>query len=415
MKFQKTLINTRQPLSLKLNDYLIKQPNKYSLGYYEVGDKKFYSKLAAILYSQEVNGFPQWNFHNEVFASVDWQTEPLESVTELYTKRARQLREKYDYIVLYFSGGSDSRTMLETFLSNNIKVDEIYVQNIESVNLSLVHNGDAFEAGNHLAEIPEIVTPYLKKLSKYYPDIKITYHDWTKDMLESYNSSEWILRSSSRLSSNDLAKQNQYLGTDNFKNLYDAGKLVAHVQGVEKPKLHLIDNKWYIGFVDKSLSVGSSPGFEMQNFHNEEPFYWQPDVPELMVKQAHLIKNYFEANPELKQLFGKGKFTTTEGETKMLNIVKSLIYPNWDLSIRQSPKNAGSSIFNEKDRWFWDGHVDHKGVKIWKEGLKTINELVNPIWFNDNESIYSDIVGCFSPFYYIGDSVSTVENKNEVN
>lgn len=415
MKFDKILINKPQPLSLNLGDHLIKKPSKHSLGYYEVGDKKFYCKMSAILYSQEVNGFPQWNFHNDVFASVDWQTEPQESVTELYVRRARQLREKYDYIVLYFSGGSDSRTMLDTFLYNGIKVDEIYVFNAESINLSLVHGGDALEAGNHLAEIPEIAKPYLQQVSKNFPNIKITYHDWVDDVLNAYTSSDWILKSSSRLSANTLAKQNHYLSTNNFKNLYDAGKMIVHVKGCEKPKLNLIDNKWYLSFVDKAIGVGCSPGFEMQDYHNEELFYWQPDVPELMVKQAHLIKNYFEANPELKKMFGKGKFTTTEDEFKMLNLIKTLIYPNWDLSIRQSPKNAGSSIFNEKDRWFWDGHTDHKAVKIWTEGLKTINEIVNPIWFSDGKSVLSDMVGCFSPLYYIGDSVSTVENKNEVN
>ena len=41
-------------------------------------------------------------------------------------------------LCFYFSGGVDSRTILETFLTNGIKVDEIFVWNYNSVNRSLV-------------------------------------------------------------------------------------------------------------------------------------------------------------------------------------------------------------------------------------------------------------------------------------
>jgi len=51
-----------------------------------------------------------------------------ESLDFLYALRARQLREKYDYLVLYFSGGADSTNILKTFIDNNIFLDEIVMQ-----------------------------------------------------------------------------------------------------------------------------------------------------------------------------------------------------------------------------------------------------------------------------------------------
>ena len=67
---------------------------------------------------------PHWDFNESVFSSYDWTVEPNESIADLYRQRAQQLRDKYDYIVLMFSGGADSTTVLRSFLDNDIKLDE---------------------------------------------------------------------------------------------------------------------------------------------------------------------------------------------------------------------------------------------------------------------------------------------------
>jgi len=70
--------------------------------------------------------FNDLSFHS-IFENVDWETEPTDSLSNLYRKRAQQIRDSYDYIVLYFSGGSDSITMLNAFMKNDIEVDEVVV------------------------------------------------------------------------------------------------------------------------------------------------------------------------------------------------------------------------------------------------------------------------------------------------
>ena len=70
-------------------------------------------------------------FHDDYFSQFDWTKEPQQSLKELYKQRAIQLRDKYDYLILSYSGGSDSHQALETFLNNNIFIDEIFISTWE--------------------------------------------------------------------------------------------------------------------------------------------------------------------------------------------------------------------------------------------------------------------------------------------
>lgn len=93
-------------------------------GYYQVGDFKTYSKVEAIGRHHDKNIHPEWHFNDSIFSSHDWQQEPQTPLTELYRQRAQQIRDKYDYLVLFYSGGADSQNILDTFVNNDIQLDE---------------------------------------------------------------------------------------------------------------------------------------------------------------------------------------------------------------------------------------------------------------------------------------------------
>ena len=93
---------------------MISYPDR--LGCYRVGDLKFYSKLEAIEMHTRTGIHPHWDFNEAVFSSYDWTVEPEENILELYRQRAQQLRDKYDYIILIYSGGADSETILQSFI-----------------------------------------------------------------------------------------------------------------------------------------------------------------------------------------------------------------------------------------------------------------------------------------------------------
>ena len=87
-------------------DISIKQNPK--LGYYTVGNKKFYNKPEALVEATKTGHFPEWDFNNDVFGQQNWTQEPETPLKELYRIRAQQLRNTYDYIRIEASGGGDS-------------------------------------------------------------------------------------------------------------------------------------------------------------------------------------------------------------------------------------------------------------------------------------------------------------------
>jgi len=66
-----------------------------------------------------------WDFNKKVFSLYDWTKEPVEDVNYFYDKRVKELRQQYDYIIFFYSGGYDSHNILKTFIDNNIHIDEI--------------------------------------------------------------------------------------------------------------------------------------------------------------------------------------------------------------------------------------------------------------------------------------------------
>ena len=107
--------------------------NSDRLGYYLVGWKKFYNKTLALMESKKTGYEVTWSFNENIYGSIDWSI-PIETpLFEIYKQRAQQLRDKYDYLMLYYSGGADSGAILRTFVENNIFIDEIVMQLPEPV------------------------------------------------------------------------------------------------------------------------------------------------------------------------------------------------------------------------------------------------------------------------------------------
>ena len=82
-------------------------------GFWLVDNEIAFSKLKSILRAQERNTTDvRFYYYDHVFSSYDWSKPSNLSLQELYTKRAKQLREQYDYVIFAYSGGSDSSLSL---------------------------------------------------------------------------------------------------------------------------------------------------------------------------------------------------------------------------------------------------------------------------------------------------------------
>lgn len=370
-------------------------------GYYLLNGQKYYSKLQAIA-SAKTGQYPEFVFNDQAYSSANWSVEPTESLLEIYRQRALQLRQKYDYLILCYSSGADSTNVLHSFLFNNIMLDEVLCYGPFDTTQGQGSQKITDDPENNYREIDLVALPYLKELSKNYK-FKVTYHSWGKDIVAGYKNADWVWSEvNCRLSPSTIAR-NRLHGNKNHLDLVDKGQRVGFIYGVDKPRLILKDGIYYLGFLDllMQLSVGMGGIISGSDWENDEFFYWTPDMPEIVIKQSHMLKNYFEKNPWLKPCVensDQGDWFQNYSE-QYFDIVKRVVYPTFNPHTWQT-KKIKSLVFSENDSWFFK-NSDDTAKKNWLAGLKEIEKNVDSQWFNQG-NIKNGIMGSWSKWHKVG-------------
>lgn len=346
--------------------------DKDKFGFYKVDSLKFYSRFDAEQVSTRSNKPITWHFNDEEFSNFDWTVEPVQSLAELYAARARQIRENYDYVVLWYSGGADSQNILDAFVNNNIPLDEI----------ASYTNYDATKKTDDWlnAEIYNLTVPAVKHIQEtVQPWVKHTIVDISQLAVDFFknrvNKFDWIYHTNFYLGPNNIARTFIAESQPSWQKLIDQGKRVAFVWGVEKPKIAGVNGNYYTMFtdtVDHAVPVAQQLNGTNGIFH--ELFYWSPDCKDLLAKQAHVIKKFFKSaaasSPYLTdQILTRSSVAVVEGKIKYLTPdgVNRLIYPTWKPVPFQA--KPASLIFTDRDTWFFN-MPDTDAAKLhWKNGI----------------------------------------------
>ena len=229
--------------------------------------------------------------------------EPKFSLKEYYLQRAMYIREKYDYVILHYSGGTDSHNILETFMLNNVFIDEIAIHYYPP---SIYSENPIYMLCDHLHEVPKAAKPLAEFfISKYSPKTKLTiktniresiikfwqnlnynkYKDVFKTMVD-----VWLTRDPIRMYNiqqySDEPKRWQHLKET---------KKVGHVFGLEKPMLFMDDAGIYCTISDNILNGRCDPTkeFDLDELpYHVEYFYIHPSLFDMYLKSSHtLLKN----------------------------------------------------------------------------------------------------------------------------
>lgn len=368
-----------------------------SVGYYTVGGTKFYSKTAALIEATKTNVFPQWHFGDNEFANLDFTAIAQLALPELYRLRAEQLREKYDYLILSFSGGSDSWTVLNSFISNGIHLDEVLVKwPVNATSNLYVPNSRDTSTENILSEWDICIKPVLQQLTTYYPNTKITVYDYSDDFDSDLIEDDWFCIND-HFTPGVFRRYGLEL-TENQQKLQDAGKTVAMIWGIDKPQLAFRDDCVWMYFLDKLANTSGVTG--SANRINEL-FFWTPDMPELAVQQALHVYEYFVLNPLQSSLI---KFPGQTRQDKKVydQIAKTIIYPHWNINTFQVDKPT-QVVNNQYDWWMFKLLQDYRYFQSWQYGLDSIKNAVHPKYYHLNSSGQFDgWIGFISPFYKLG-------------
>jgi hypothetical protein len=371
------------------------------LGYYQVGNSQHYSKTTALVEATKTNQFPEWNFNRDVFDRVNWLVEPQTSISDLYRLRALQLREQYDYIRLEFSGGADSATTLYSFVLNQIHLDEVVFRYPKTGEKNAT-TSDPFntKSENTLSEWEFAAKPILQWLASHHPQTKITVHDYSEDMVNTALDDTWVFRTKDYCNPAHAFKHDNISFIDHRRTI-DSGKSICVLYGVDKPKMCIRDKKWYLYFIDFQANTANSVVNEYTNI-NIEYFFWTPDLPEIVQKQAHIIRNWFmlPENKFLQHLVRWPNHSVTQ-RTTYEHVVKPLIYPDYDPATFQVSKPS-NNFYSEMDFWFYQNFQGTNAYKNWQAGIQLVTDNIDLKYFNTEQGRPVGFVGFVSPFYYIG-------------
>ena len=334
-----------QPSTIITPDQLVPR------GTYKVGNQQFSSKLLALQHSDKTNEQVTWHFYDEAFSKFNWTVEPPNSLEYYYSLRCRQIRDKYDYLVLHYSGGADSHNVLTSFWKNNIHIDEIIVALPIKYYETVAVASQSTLAKDSQNEWFYTIKPDLKWIAENMPRTKLTIYDYTDDMLDFNVDQDWILHAGEHINPNISNRIQRYYKI-NSSDVYDK-YTVGHLYGIDKPLVFYCNNEWHLSFLDSMISIQASfkPVFDRHTHINVEYFYWSPELPDMLVKQAHSVKNYYEKNKQFLHLATHTQKTLEEKEQER-NITRRAVYPHWRESVFQTAK-ASNSFFKEFDLWFF--------------------------------------------------------------
>jgi hypothetical protein len=341
-------------------------------GYYVCNGKEFISKVDACIYSEISKKPIEWKFLDEFYKPYHWDVEPEATLDQLYDLRARELREKYDYIILSFSGGSDSNNMVESFIRQGLHIDEILTNHLSTAAAkTTVHDENRIEATNFHAEHDLQALPRLRELYNRIPKTKITVLDVSDTLVDTMKSTfedeRWVLHGSDHLSISYQFRTN-YTYFAEIKKRFDAGKRIGFILGADKPNTYLDGNDLYVVFADR---VANLPNLSQHNKEYDnislEFFYWAESTAPLVCKQAHVIKRWLAHAPEsIRESWRRRDMLAWR--TFKEQITRGLVYTTWRDDWFQTSKS---------DVW-WNSHYDYwahtnpelmKVREKWKRGL----------------------------------------------
>jgi hypothetical protein len=387
-------------------------------GYYKVGTEKFYDKIPAIFRAQQLKTNIEWVFNDEVFSTIDWTSEPATDIDEFYKIRAKQIREKYDYVLLFCSGGADSTNMFYAFVNNGLHIDEV-VGSAPMSGLRDWHTPYPNDTSpeNTIDETFLTQIPFLNKIEKEYPRTKVTLHDYFDDMLL-YKTDDWLLKGNDWMHPTMAGRYNldRY---PHLKRIAESGKTIAVVQGIDKPGVIRARDNFYLVFKD---SIYNNTYNSINHPNTDQVFFYHtPELPLMIVKSAHLTARFL-MRPENKLIYDS--MALNDNRLKGTDTIPNPLTVNWGTyergivpaiypAIKKYSFQAGKPdkmFLGKHDNWFYK---HHSGLKVWDMMVSDLENLIKSV---DPQFLdYSPLKGLMGfktwKKYYLLGHVSQFETK----
>lgn len=373
-------------------------------GYWEVGGNYFFDKSESLRFASKYNNYNvRYHFFDSAYNSLNWSIEPTESLSEMYKRRAQQLRDKYDYLILCFSGGADSTNILHSFIDNGIKLDEIYTEYPISI-MDKNKNVDLSERDPLLLtyEWYTAAKPQLDKLAKTHPEIKLTIDDVSSDTIKLIENSNLhkLFRAGSSANPNTMKYYRLY---EIARSREDMGRVVC-ITGLDKPRIAYkpSTNAFFSTYSDFNNIFAEFPEDTFSGYQaTMEYFYYSYEFPQVNQKQCFVLKHAImevlsKNNLSLyKQLLNNSINDEIHTFDVHHDFFKKALYEKWDNNIWQAKKSA-NFFYTPASQWFYDKNITSDRTRDYfdKQLLELIDGINNHfiLYENGKPSAFKNIM-----------------------
>lgn len=378
-------------------------------GYYIVDDKIFRNKIYAMQEATRKHLKPndvKWVFNDNVYNKLDWKKPSGVSLLELYRMRAQQLREKYDYLILTFSGGGDSMQMLDSFVLNNIYPDEVVVHWARHQTSGKYIPNTSTDPTNLPSEWDFLVEPKLKWLEKVAPNVKITVYDNMVEMKPEEPLDDLM----------EITPKHTWNSTKRYRGFDDVlmarqekHKNCAIVLGVSPPLVQRLDRHLLHVFSDGPANTYVS-GYTSRGPRTVEFFYWTPDMPEIVRDQCHVILSTLRSHPEFLSLIPEWNVGKSSPRSVMLKAqhesrrrwLKSVLYPTCDWQALQVDKNNSPCHNSEWFSWIYTNPQSAEIIQPHRSAVASHQRLIDPDFFVERNGDVHDYCNYYTKPQYVG-------------
>ena len=236
------------------------------------------------------------------------------------------------------------------------------------------------------------------------------------DDIVNMESDAWIYESEGDLIGMTGARYGRLDSLTHVKNLAEQGKRIASVWGTDKPIVGFSPTSSDVNFllVDSPVYLPKYPFKNVYANVDRVLFYWSDELPELMVKQAHVVAKEIHKPENIhiynavvnqgKKLFKPSNLSTDTILSNILTInsesmsyspktvyqrgIVPFIYPNThDPDLFQSRKfESGQTFHSAFNNWIKDLHGDTRIMQMITSDFSLFYRRISPKYLNPNKT-----------------------------
>lgn len=241
--------------------------------YWVCNDEKIISRAEAV--SRLSQGQQTlFSFNAATWTTADW-SQPADDLAALYIQRAIDIRKKYSYVRIAYSGGVDSHTILTAFRDAGIAPDEIFFW-------TFLDQSNKTCATNY--ELHRTIVKHLPTLKSWFPQTKFSNLNFDLDQFETLRTL-CMIKNNWPFDNAGARALSVPLSLCCF-NTFDIADSIT-LTGSDKPRIDKINGQWYAYLIDTSTESSIGNGIE--------GFYHGQD-PTIHITQCHAVKQLLETN-----------------------------------------------------------------------------------------------------------------------